>query len=105
FGKNPNYAKFNYKLNGDQHVLFGSFNERYGSLSLSVDYIKPGLTTSLYDMEEIVNLVDNSNEVYSAEGSDSGYFMGYNGIIELRGTTGIGFGQLHVAGGIVMNLD
>lgn len=105
FGRNPNYVKFNYQLNGNQHVLFGSCNERYGALSLSVGYIKPGLETSLYDMEEIVGLVDNINQVYSAQGFDSGYFMGYNGIIELRGTTGIGFGQLHVSGGVVNSLD
>jgi len=110
FGRNPNYVKFNYKMNvhqygGHQHVLFGSFHERYGTLSLSVDYIKPGLTTSLYDMEEIVHLIDNVYEVCSADGFDDGYIMGYEGLIELRGIAGMKWGQLSVSGGIVNSLD
>ncbi|AEW00173.1 hypothetical protein A4D02_28430 [Niastella koreensis] len=104
FGRNPNYVKFNYKMDVHQHVLFGSLDERYGTLSLSVDYIKPGLTTSLYDMEEIVHLVDNVYEVYSADGFDGGYIMGYDCLIELRGLAGMGLGQLS-ASGTVNSLD
>lgn len=105
FGDHPNYVLFNYDCNGGPQVLLGSCNGRAGALALPVDCIKPGFATSLNGMEETVSLVDDTNHVYAAASFEWGYFIGSDNIIELRGSTGMLFGQLHIAGGAVTGMD